>query len=98
MDLVKEITGLLEKYGIDVLLIVAVIFLTYVLKSFDVKNKFKPGYVVFPLLSSIVVVGASEWISSHSVDPVMILVYGGVSAWLYDLYSSYKATRKAKGK
>jgi hypothetical protein len=95
MELVNEVATLLSKYGIDATLVVAVIFLTFLLKSFDKRNRFKQGYVVFPFLSSIVVTGVSTWLGSAEFNIVTTLVYAGVSAWLYDIYST---ARKAKGK
>jgi hypothetical protein len=98
MELLTEITDLLSKYGIDALSIVAIVFMTFVLKSLDRKDRFRPGYVVFPLLSSIAVIGASDLIAARAIDPVRILIYGGLSAWLYDIYSSIRASRKSKQK
>lgn len=98
METLQEIAELLGKYGVDVMQIVAVMFLTFVLKSFDRKDKFKEGYVIFPLLSSIIVVGVVGWIRNHSVDVVMVLVYGGLSAWLYDMYAAARKARASKGK
>ncbi len=94
MDQVNEALKLMEKLGINPLYVLSVVFLTMLLKAFDPKNKFKQGYVLFPLLSSLAVCLfdrpflAASWIFKS-------IIHAGIGSYAYNLYVRLIRDRKA---
>lgn len=86
----------ISKLGLDATAVVAVVFLTFILKTVDRRNRFKAGYVLFPLISAMLVclVGFKfEW-KKWLMDS---LVYAAIAAYVYDMYANMvkpKITRK----
>lgn len=86
----------ISKLGLDAASVVAVVFLTFMLKMIDKRDRFKAGYVLFPLVSAMIVCFIKsefvwkKWLSDS-------LVYAAIAAYLYDMYANMikpKITRK----
>jgi hypothetical protein len=95
MDAIKTLLDTFSELGINPLYVLAVIFITALLKSFDVKNKFKQGYVLFPLLASLGVCATitpfqyADWLMASCI-------HAAVGAYGYNLYSDLIKKRKGK--
>jgi hypothetical protein len=86
LDFIKGIAEFLARYGIDPPIIAAVFFAVLVLKRIDRKNKFKAGYVMFPLMAALAICALRpgfEW-RAWVLDSFK---YAAIAAYLYDLYS-----------
>jgi len=100
-DLLKIANGLLELFtrlGVNPLYVVAIVFFTTVLKSFDPKDRFKQGYVVFPLIIGLAVcrmdrtLAYDKWI-------VQSLVHASLGAYGYMVYAKlFKKDKKTPAK
>jgi hypothetical protein len=79
----NDIVALIKDLGINPVVIIAIMFATAFLKSMDPKDRFKQGYTLFPLVSSLVVCKVlfkEDWF-------IQALIHAGLSAWFYDVYA-----------
>ena len=90
---VNTALALMQQLGINPLVILVVIFLTGLCKAIDRRNKLKAGYVLFPLVSSL--------IATALVPPFVpltwafaSLVHAACGAYFYDLYANAKRAKK----
>lgn len=96
LDIIDKALGQFERLGINPLYVAAVIFLTWVAKAFDRRNRLKQGYVLFPLVAGMLVCGTVqpfEW----RAWLVASLVHAGVGAWAYSVWSTFWKNRQRKG-
>jgi RsiW-degrading membrane proteinase PrsW (M82 family) len=98
MDLVnilKSISEFMEKYGIDVLLIAAIIGITFTIRKIDKGNKLKNWFYVVPYLVAALLVALwsiFEW-REFLKDTA---VYGTLAFGAHNFYTR-AVKRKAKG-
>jgi len=87
MEAINQALVLFKELGIDPLFLIGVVFLTALLKSFDRKNRFKQGYVLFPLLASLLLFATEKpfVLASYAVNS---LVHAALGAYGYNLYSN----------
>ncbi|HUW46883.1 MAG TPA: hypothetical protein VMW50_13985 [Dehalococcoidia bacterium] len=97
ISIIQQILDLIAKLGINPLILLAIVFIVTGLKKLDSKNKFKAGYVLFPLIASIIVVTAFAF-ASKSIDMAILirdyLTHAALGAYGYNIYS--KLIRKPK--
>lgn len=93
MEQISSLLETFEKIGINPLIVIAVIFSTTLLKSFDVKNKFKQSYVIFPLIASMVFVYILGFVS---IDKWLIdsCIHAAIGAYGYNIYSNLIRPKK----
>lgn len=93
MDSIATLLKTFEDIGINPIIIVAVIFSTTLLKSFDTKNKFKQSYVIFPLLASMVFVYimGKPAIGKWFIDSC---IHAAIGAYGYNIYSNLIRPKK----
>lgn len=94
MENFQALLSSFEILNINPIYLVCIIFGTTLFKSFDIKNKFKQGYVLFPLLTSLVIF-LVEWpivLQTYFVDAI---VHAAIGAYGYTVYS--KLFKRKKG-
>lgn len=95
MEQIINILKQLTELGINPFIIIAVVFLTTIIKSFDKKNKFKQGYVLIPLFTSLAICLLTQ-IQSFVFSTWIIdsCSYAAIGAYGYNIY--YKLLKGKK--
>jgi hypothetical protein len=93
MENINQVLELFNKLGINPLYVGVIVFITYLAKSFDKKNKFKQGYVLFPLLISLFLFSLNKKfeISKYVIDSC---IHAAVGSYGYNLYSNFMKKKK----
>lgn len=93
-NLLQPILDLFQRLGVNPLFVLAIVFITWVIKKIDRKNKFKLGYVLIPLLASLLLFALIKpfVLESYVVNS---MVHAAVSAYGYNLYANLFKRKKS---
>ncbi len=103
VDIVTQIIELGQKYGVQPLYIVIIIFLTWGIKKYDNRRRIKKNIVFLPVIIGLFVCFLGEYTKNTVLSVpwvfnwIMIsLGHAAVSALGYDVWSSYRKEHEAK--
>jgi len=88
--IINQLVDLIIELGINPFILISVIFITTGLKKIDKKNKFKPGYVLFPLIASLITVIIFTYANNEFIIAFVIkdvLIHASLGAYAYDIYN-----------
>lgn len=86
----------LSAFGLDMGAVLATLIVTSIFKALDRKNRFKAGYVLFPLMAALLICGLEEgWELRHWL--LESFKTAAASAYMYDVYRrAIRPGRKSK--
>lgn len=79
----NDVVQLVQTLGVNPAIVVAIMFVTAMIKNLDSKDRFKRWYTFLPLIASLIVcipTFKGAWF-------VQTLIHAGISAWFYDIYA-----------
>jgi hypothetical protein len=84
-----------SQLGLDPIIIVAIVFLTTFIKSFDKGNKLKRFYAAIPFAASMAIVALTiKWELKAWI--IQSLVNAAIAAYLYNLYVGMIKPKRGK--